>query len=201
MSSEHHLHEESQMLAVKEHNTMLSKQYLVGCHRGNHPNNALLRNEPPPRHVRRHLHDWKADIEPYVDHPFDAATYRAALNSLHSDAVRTSLSTRNDNIVLGGRPPPIDPEEIELPRETRCTLAQLRSGWCHRLNSYLSRLNTQVENTCPACGQGPHDTQHLFTCTSNPTTLTPEALWTAPIDAARFLGLRLTESEDEDDDT
>ncbi|XP_017491780.1 PREDICTED: uncharacterized protein LOC108379925 [Rhagoletis zephyria] len=43
MSSEHHLHQESQMLALKEHNTLLSKQFLVGCHRGNHPNNALLR--------------------------------------------------------------------------------------------------------------------------------------------------------------
>lgn len=53
------------------------------------------------------------------------------------------------NGVLGVKPPHIADEELELPRKTRVTLAQFRSGYCSRLNSYLSRIDPDIPNICP----------------------------------------------------
>ncbi len=60
--------------------------------------------------------------------------------------------------ILGGRQPPIAEEEENLPRKTRVDLAQLRSGWSNRLNSYWSRIDRAVPNSCPTCDQNPYDT-------------------------------------------
>ena len=104
-------------------------------------------------------------------------------------------------------PPAIAANERELPRQTRVVFAQLRSGWCRRLNSYWARINSDVQNICPACGTDPHDTLHLFCCPAKPTHLTPVSLWTQPIQVASFLRLDLeaepdwTESEMETERT
>ncbi|XP_046803859.1 uncharacterized protein LOC124419270 [Lucilia cuprina] len=47
MPCEEHLHDETKMLSVKEHNIILSKQFLLGCHRRDHPNHHLTELEPP----------------------------------------------------------------------------------------------------------------------------------------------------------
>ncbi|KAI5732608.1 hypothetical protein M8J76_002264 [Diaphorina citri] len=83
------------------------------------------------------------------------------------------------NRVLNQQPPEVSNEELRLPRKTRSTLAQLRSGWSKILNAYLHRINNEVENKCPDCQQSPHDVHHLFTCSAHPTNLTPIDLWVA----------------------
>ena len=87
-------------------------------------------------------------------------------------------------------------------RETRTALAQLRSGYSVRLNSYLSRIADTIVDECPDCGEAGHTTAHLFNCPARPTSLGPEALWESPIEAAAHLGLDdrllgLAEEEDE----
>jgi len=47
-------------------------------------------------------------------------------------------------VVLGGYPPPVKAEEADLPRVTRCRLAQLRSGYCKLLNSYNHLLDPET---------------------------------------------------------
>ena len=69
-------------------------------------------------------------------------------------------------MVLGGRPPPLDKSEKQLPHPTRCTLSQLRSGISVYLKSYMSILNPEVVDACPHCGASPHITRHLFDCAS-----------------------------------
>lgn len=44
---------------------------------------------------------------------------------------------------------------LKLPWETRVRLAQLRSGHCSRLDSYLSRQEPNIANVCPACSKSP----------------------------------------------
>lgn len=51
MANEEHLHEETQMLMVKNHNYMITKQYHLGMYHLNHPYNALLNQEQAPTHV------------------------------------------------------------------------------------------------------------------------------------------------------
>ncbi|XP_054088079.1 uncharacterized protein LOC128922244 [Zeugodacus cucurbitae] len=196
MSPMTHLNSEAIMLPIKEHNELLTKQFLLGCFRRNHPCSHLLEAEPPPRCIKRSLLQYVDELNPYTDQTADANSFRHALNAIHSGAINTFIDSLPVNGVLKTKPPPIADEELELPRETRVTLAQLRSGYCSRLNSYLSRLNPDIQNTCPACNESPHDSNHLFVCPMNPTHLTPLSLWSNPVETARFLGLPLDDLDD-----
>ena len=82
------------------------------------------------------------------------------------------------NRVLGRNPPEIDSRENYLPRITRSTLAQLRSGFCSRLNSYQFKIGRSDSDLCPECGTTSHTSNHLFACPSHPTDLVVEDLWT-----------------------
>jgi hypothetical protein len=58
-------------------------------------------------------------------------------------------------------PPPINKSEQQLPRKTRCLLAQLRTNKCPFLLHYLNHINP-IEHPsplCPACKLTNHDTQ------------------------------------------
>ena len=107
---------------------MLSKQFLLGCHRSCHPNYNITQLETPPRHVRKDLRIYEEGISDYVHDPLDRRSYMAALNDNHRDATNSAVASYRMNVVLGGRPPPIAEDEKNLPRSTRVVLALLRSG-------------------------------------------------------------------------
>jgi len=56
-------------------------------------------------------------------------------------------------------------------------LAQLRSGYCARLNAYKHWLNPAVQNSSPDCNATPGSVVHLFECPMHQTYLTPVDLW------------------------
>ncbi len=85
--------------------------------------------------------------------------------------------------------PNVNESEKSLPRGARSILAQLSSSYSSKLNSYLSRIDPNIEDKCPDCGGSPHTTQHLFSCPAKPTSLTVSSLWNKPVEAARFLDL------------
>ena len=94
----------------------------------------------------------------------------------------------NPSKVLNTAPPEISVTEKLLPRATRSTLSQIRSGYSNFLNSYKARINPEIEDRCPHCTE-PHTSTHLFACQNNPTDLVPRDLWTKPLQVARFLNL------------
>ena len=104
----------------------------------------LLAAESPPRNIKRSFLDYVDDIRQYADQTSDATNFRQALTAIHSGAINTFTDSLSVNGVLQVKPPPIADGELELPRETRVTLAQLRSGYCGRLNSYLSRIDPDM---------------------------------------------------------
>ena len=55
--------------------------------------------------------------------------------------------------------------------------------------SYKNICDTKIENKCPKCQTTPPDTNHLFNCPRNPTTLEPIDLWTQPAEVSIFLKL------------
>ena len=116
-------------------------------------------------------------------------TYKYVVKALHTATVASTLSSYPPNRVLQRRPPDINKEEKLLPRLARSELARLRSGFSRNLNSYMSRIDPSIVDTCPACNYTPHDTNHLFNCSSRPTHLEPSALWTNPKQSALFLEL------------
>ncbi|XP_073820409.1 uncharacterized protein [Musca autumnalis] len=169
---------------------MLSLQYLLGCYRESHPNHHLLATDTP-RHIKKDIHALETTVQQYRREPLDQQAYQAGLNSIHTDTVAKTISRYCVNAVIGAHPPSIAAEERQLPRQTRVVLAQLRSGYCSRLNSYWAGIERTVQDICPVCGMGTHDTKLLFNCPTKPTNLTPVDLWLHPIEVANFLELEI----------
>ena len=185
-----HLHDETKVLPVRSHCTLLTRQHLIKCEDQLHPNYNITRcrTTDRARQVRHDLRTESAAIS-HVAVMAQGGALKDALSAIHTEVVAESLRNLKDNVVLGGRPPPIARVEASLPRPTRVTLSQLRSGYSKYLNSYLTRVNPEIADRCPDCDSPNHTTRHLFSCPARPTGLTPESLWTNPVDAARFLGL------------
>ena len=189
MTDIQHLHNETKIMPVKEHCEMLSKQFLLSTQRPNHPNRVNLDDPPPPRQMKKTLQSkYGEDIKglSYPDLPEDV--YKSKLKEIHTSSVRKVINLQV-NKVLQTKPPAISLTELDLPRRTRTTLAQLRSGYSNFLNSYKARINPEIQDICPHCQEDSHTTLHLFDCQNNPTDLTVTDLWNKPVDVARFLNL------------
>ncbi|XP_067636615.1 uncharacterized protein [Eurosta solidaginis] len=196
MSPEHHLHNEARILPIRERNEMLTKQFLLNTQKPGHPNRHLIDEPAPPRGLRSHLRKHFEEIRHLRTQPYEAKKHKQVLGVLHIQASDLYAGNCPVNPVLKVKYPKLAEEERILPRETRVTLAQLRSGYCNRLNSYISRINPDIQNVCPACNVSPHDTNHLFNCNVEPTPLTPLSLWSTPVETASFLGLPLEDIDD-----
>ena len=157
-----------------------------------HPVRVDLTLPPPPRSMKHTLRskfgNHVQNILPRNQH-LDRDLYKAKLKVIHTADVRSSILNLGNNPVLDAPPPEVHKGEKDLPRTTRSTLSQLRSGYSISLNSYKARLEPEVDDICPNCNVGPHTTHHLFNCTAKPTNLTVRALWNKPLDVATFLGL------------
>ena len=62
------------------------------------------------------------------------------------------------------------------------------------INDYRHRLNNDILDECPFCRITPHNTQHLFECSANPTNLEVIDLWRKPTEVAEFLNLESEET-------
>ena len=183
MSSIDHLHNETEMLTVKQHSDLLSAQYLVQCLDPDHVCHNITTMDVPPRQMKHTLHTRHY---PTVQ-PLLAATKKETLQAVHTEAVTRAINSQQPNRVLHNRPPPISLEEDTLRRPQRTTLSQLRSGHCRLLNSYQNRLKPTVDPRCPDCGVNPHDVPHLFHCTAHPNDLSTVNMWDKPVESIREL--------------
>jgi hypothetical protein len=200
MSPIDHLHAECKMMPVKEHNLMLSKQFLFKCQNNvNHPNN-IPSYKKPSNVVKHNFRTIFAEDEPSTSsHPYNTRSSQKnasqkeeikSIEDIHTQCVNDYIETTSKNKVIGRRPPDINDEEKLLPRETRSTLAQLRSGYSSMLNDFQSRIsNNKAKNKCPNCRGTPHTTKHLFNCPAAKTTLNVMDLWNNPIQTSKFLNL------------
>ena len=186
-----HLHQETNILPVKEHSDMLTNQFLLSMHRPVHPNHHLLHKTPMPRKMRKTIINHRPHVEPYLrDGQPVEPNYKKRLKKIHDDAHRDCRNKYPVNKVLNSRPPAINiQEEKSLPRQTRSILAQLRSGYSTFLQSTISRFDTAKSIRCPDCNIEDHTTEHLFNCTFKTTILTPIDLWTQPKKSAEFIGI------------
>ncbi|KAI8127788.1 Non-structural maintenance of chromosomes element 4 like protein A [Lucilia cuprina] len=79
-----------------------------------------LQSPSPPRGMSvKDLRMYESDIQEHLDDIEDESSYRTALNTIHQQAVEDSNNSHRDNIILGGRPPPVANEERNLRRRTR----------------------------------------------------------------------------------
>ena len=111
------------------------------------------------------------------------------LKLIHSHIVSNHLSQRPPNKVLQDQTPSVSPAELLLSRETRRTLAQLRTNKSPLLVSYLYSIGDPRHPSplCPLCLMHDHTSSHLFECKSLPTSLSSLDLWTNPDKVEPFL--------------
>ena len=175
---------------VKDHLRLLSAQFLAKCLQPHHPSHHYVRLPPGPRLMKHTLQSKVGSlVEPYLngDGVIEPGSYQSTIQSLHTDVVASAVGRLAPNHVLNRKPPDIDSRESYLPRITRSVLAQLRSGFCSRLNSYQFKIGCIDNENCPECGTAPHSAAHLFACPNIPTNLRVEVLWTNTWAAATFL--------------
>ena len=181
---------------------MLSQQFLLSTNQANHPNHGNL-GAAPPRLMKPTLRSrYGSTVLPLtIDGRTDTTNYKEGLKTIHTSSVAKTIRNQEDNKVLLAPAPKVNQTEANLPRKTRTTLAQLRSGYSSILNSYLHRINptTHPSPNCPRCNLSPHTTNHLFNCPSNPTELETRILWEDPPAAAVFLDLPTDLGVDLDD--
>lgn len=187
MSSEPHLHRESNILPIRDHCEMISKQFLLSNFVSNHPNHKHTSKPLPPRKIKPSIQTYRPNIISHL--PVTKDNLKRKTKEIHTKEVKTILSKYPPNKVLQRNPPEINIEEKRLPRATRTQLSQLRSGYSRLLKSYLHRINESTDDKCPNCKIHTHTTNHLFNCPQNRTNLTVLSLWTQPIQAANFLNL------------
>ena len=182
MSSIDHLHTEAEKLNVWEHSELLSAQYLSRCMEPGNVCRPITIRATPERQMKETLYTrHRNTVEPIITQNYRKPT-------LHTDAVDKAVKSHERNVVLDGRPPPINSSERDLTRKERSTLSQLRSRYCRLLGSYKSRIKKgESLNVCADCGTTPHDVNHLFVFPTHPTTMIPSDLWSRPTDAIREL--------------
>ena len=190
-----HLHQESKVLPISDHLSMLCNQFLARALQPSHPSHSVAVAHPGPRNIRKTLRS--AFFTPgfrrsYTDSGtatgiVPESTYQETIRQIHTDSVNRAVSNLEPNKVLNAQPPPVASEETSLPRPHRTELSRLRSGYSPSLNSFLARIGRADTDRCPSCNTAAHTTRHLFSCPSNPTDLSPLDLWHAPIDVVHFL--------------
>ena len=102
MSSIDHLHNETEMLTVKQHSDLLPAQYLVQCLDPDHLCHNITTMDDPPRQMK---HTLQTRHYPTVQ-PLLAATKEETLQAVHTRAI----NSQQPNRVLRNRPPPISSE-------------------------------------------------------------------------------------------
>ena len=116
MSSIDHLHTEAEMLKVKEHSELLSAQYLARCLEPGNVCHSITTRATPERQMKETLYTrHRNTIEPMVVNNYMKAT----LQALHTAAVVKAVQCHERNVVLDGRPPPINNSEKALTRKER----------------------------------------------------------------------------------
>ena len=200
MSDTAHLHQEAKILPVKTHSEMLTKQYLLAMHQREHPNHHQTTEPRPPRNIRNSILDLRPSIQQKIGQNLHVTKeeWKKGNKEIHTETVAAAKSSYPPSKVLHSAPPEISIEEKELPRPTRTTLAQLRSGYSPFLNSYLHRINRSDTDQCPNCSNAVHTTEHLFNCNSKPTDLRPIDLWKKPKEVAQFLELAISNATEDD---
>lgn len=101
---------------------MLTKQFLVTCHKQDHPNANFL-NANPPRNIRKTARNYIPEVSEILqgDTDIEEHLYHTAIKSIHTNTVSNLIDRYAVNKVLGTKPPLIPLDEAYLPRPSNFT--------------------------------------------------------------------------------
>ena len=122
-----HLHAETKILHVKEHNELLTKHFLLGSFLPQRAAHYTTAKSSSTRYSPTSSHSGGKRSGQIQQVRSTMSLYKKSLNELHRKAAENA--TKNPSKLLGEPPPAVAKEEEFLSRETRCKLSQLRSGY------------------------------------------------------------------------
>ena len=184
-----HLHTETETLPVGDHLELLSAQYLASAQHPEHPAHHIVNLPPGPRRSKETLKTKVGHlVEPHlVNGIIPPGAHKPTIDKIHTKIVLDVKNRTSNNRILGSPAPKIDNSEKTLSRPTRSVLAQLRSGFCSKLQDFQLRIGKTADNICPICRLAPDSVSHLFDCPARPTNLSTDDLWSQPREVASFL--------------
>ena len=178
-----HLHDETNVLPIHQHLQLHASQIRQKAQHPTHPLHKLTIDPHTPR-LKKQTTFNNINYTTNIDTHPDTVTQQISANStqIHTSIVQTHLMQRNHNKLIHQHAPKISPSELSLPRETRRTLAQLRTNKSPILISYLHKVDETHHPSplCPLCKTHPHTTDHLFNCTHLYTSSNILDLWLSP---------------------
>ena len=185
------LSQESHILPAKAHLRLLSCQELAKALQPSHPSHHIV-TQPVPRGDRGLKATLRSScintVEEFLtDGIVPPGEIKSVLNKIHTKVVSETIDAMEPNRVLGTMPPLVSKQVKYLPRYTCRILAQLRSGFCHKLNDYLLRVGRSDTDICPECGDQQASSSHIFSCAAHPTNLEVSDLWEKPWEVAVHL--------------
>ena len=187
-----HLHNETNILPLNAHLKLHSSQLRQKSQHPTHPLHKFTVLTENERHKKQTIFDNNNNYTVNINMKSDLICedlIQSNLKLIHSHIVSNHLSQRPPNKVLQDQTPSVSPAELLLSRETRSTLAQLRTNKSPLLVSYLFSIGNPRHPSplFPLCLMQDHTSSHLFECKSLPTSLSSLDLWTNPDKVEPFL--------------
>ena len=187
-----HLHNETNILPLNAHLKLHSSQLRQKSQHPTHPLHKFTVLTENERHKKQTIFDNNNNYTVNINTKSDLICedlIQSNLKLIHSHIVSNHLSQRPPNNVLQDQTPSVFPAELLLSRESRRTLAQLRTNKSPLLVSYLFSIGDPRHPSplCPLCLMHDHTSSHLFECKSLPTSLSSLDLWTNPDKVEPFL--------------
>ena len=186
-----HLHQETKILLVKDHLQLHGSILRQKAQLESHPLHNLTTQYPKSRQIRETIFQNKDFTRNHDLERTNRTNEKIKENCtrIHTEITEDCIKKYPINKVINQPSPPINEAELSLPRETRRTLAQLRTGKSPILFTYKHKIDpiTYPSPLCPLCKTQPHDVNHLFNCIYVRTTETPITLWNNPIYMASLL--------------
>ena len=166
-----HLHNETNILPLNAHLKLHSSQLRQKSQHPTHPLHKFTVLTENERHKKQTIFDNNYNYTVNINMKSDLICedlIQSNLKLIHSHIVSNHLSQRPPNKVLQDQTPSVSPAELLLSRETRRTLAQLRTNKSPLLVSYLFSIGDPRHPSplCPLCLMHDHTSSHLFECKS-----------------------------------
>ena len=140
-TSTQHLHDEADILPIKEHIQLHTSQIRRNSQHPTHPLHYITTQQTTPRRKKQTTYnntDYTTDIDTNPN-TIDDAKIKTNMKHTHTTIVSAYLNSRQHIKVTNIIPLTVHHSSTILPRVTRRTLAQLRTNKCPILHSYLNK--------------------------------------------------------------
>ena len=162
-----HLHNETNILPLSAHLKLHSSQLRQKSQHPTHPLHKFTVLTENERHKKQTIFDNNNNYTVNINMKSDLIyedLIQSNLKLIHSHIVSNHLSQRPPNKVLQDQTPSVSPAELLLSRETRRTLAQLRTNKSPLLVSYRFSIGDPRHPSplCPLCLMHDHTSSHYL---------------------------------------